>query len=113
MVDPTKIFDLKSSEYFSCQCNSDLAFSRFLSRVSGNKNITGNIIIIPKTIVTIKIPLGSPKNSSANTPITGAIIGAIPIIATTLERGLPELESRVVSLIMALETTLPTLAPIP
>ena len=113
MVDPMNIFDLRSKAYFWCQRGSALDLCKFLSSVSGNKRITGKMIRIPRTSVTINIPLGSPKNSKAKTPTTGAIIGAIPIMATTLDNGLPESLSVVVSLIMALDITVPTLAPMP
>ena len=62
--------------------------------------------------MTIKTSLGLPKNSNAKAPTTGAIIGAIPIIAMTLERGLAE-SVFVVSLIMALDIIVPTLPPMP
>ena len=46
-------------------------------------------------------------------PITGAIIGEIPMIAVTLDRDLAVSLALLTSLIIALAITLPTLAPIP
>ena len=46
-------------------------------------------------------------------PITGAIIGEIPMIAVTLESDLAVSLALFVSLIIALDITLPTLAPTP
>ena len=47
--------------------------------------MTGNKIRIPIKSVTRKIPLGVPEKESAIAPMTGAIMGAIPIMAVTLE----------------------------
>ena len=63
--------------------------------------------------VTIKILLGSPNRLMAKAPTTGAIIGAIPITAVTLDKGLAESPLDIESLIMALAITVPTLPPIP
>ena len=46
-------------------------------------------------------------------PITGAIMGEIPMIAVTLERDLAVSLALFVSRIIALDITLPTLAPTP
>ena len=53
--------------------------------VSGKKNRTGKRIKTPINRVIKNIPFGDPNRESAIAPITGAIIGAMPIVAVTLE----------------------------
>ena len=53
--------------------------------VSGKKRRTGTRIKIPINRVIKNIPFGDPVMESAIAPITGAIIGAIPIVAVTLD----------------------------
>ena len=40
----------------------------------------------PMNKVTMNIPFGDPVRESANAPTTGAIMGAMPMVAVTLER---------------------------
>ncbi len=47
--------------------------------------MTGNSMDNPINNVTMNIPLGDPVKDSAIAPTTGAIMGAIPMVAVTLE----------------------------
>ena len=40
----------------------------------------------PMNKVTMNIPFGDPVRESAKAPTTGAIMGAMPMVAVTLER---------------------------
>ena len=76
-------------------------------------NNTDINIIAPIIKVIKKIPLGSPYSIVAKAPATGAIIGAIPIKAITLDKGFADSSPDIVSLIIALAITVPTLPPTP